>query len=98
MPTESQVLERLSTIYDPELGLSLVDLGLIYGVHCEDGRVDVRMTLTTQGCPMHESLLPAVEAALRDLPGVRDVHVDLVWEPPWTPDRVSPAAAALLGL
>jgi metal-sulfur cluster biosynthetic enzyme len=93
MPNEQQVMDRLDTIDDPELGVSLVDLGLIYGV-----RVDVAMTLTTEGCPLHDALVPAVEAAVGDLPDVTEVHVFVVWDPPWSIDRIRPEAAKALGI
>lgn len=98
MPNEQQVIELLDTIDDPELGVSLVDLGLIYGVRCEGGRVDVVMTLTTQGCPLHDALIPAIEAAVGGLPDVAEVHVVVVWDPPWSLDRIRPEAAEALGI
>jgi metal-sulfur cluster biosynthetic enzyme len=98
MTHEQQVMERLDTIDDPELGVSLVDLGLIYDVRCENGRVEVVMTLTTPGCPLHDALIPAVEAAIGELPDVSEVRVSLVWEPAWTLDRIRPEAAAALGI
>jgi metal-sulfur cluster biosynthetic enzyme len=97
MPTEAEVYDVLRWIDDPEVGLSLVDLGLIYGVTVDDGVVQIRMTMTTQGCPMHDAIVSAVQAAVGALPGVTETDVDLVWEPPWTPDRISPLAAAALG-
>jgi metal-sulfur cluster biosynthetic enzyme len=95
--TEAAVTERLRQIDDPELGLNLVDLGLIYGIEIADGAVTIRMTLTTPGCPLHETILPAVEQLVGTLAGVRDVRVDLVWDPPWTPERLSPLGALALG-
>ena len=97
MPSEEAVYNALRLIDDPEIGLNLVDLGMIYGVTIEGGRVRIAMTLTTQGCPLHDAMLPAVEQVVGQLEGVEQVAVDLVWEPPWTPDRLSPLAAAALG-
>lgn len=97
MPTEADVYDRLRLIDDPELGLNVVDLGLIYGVDVADGDVAIRMTLTTPGCPLHDSLVPAVEQIVGGIAGVRRVQVDIVWEPPWTPERLSPVAALALG-
>ncbi len=97
MPTEEEVLDRLQQVDDPELGLDIVSLGLIYGVDIHGGEVRVRMTLTAQGCPMHDAMLPAVQAALTGLPGVESIDVELVWDPPWTPERLSPLAALALG-
>lgn len=98
MVTQEQVLEKLKTVYDPEVGVNLVDLGLIYNVDIDDaGLVRVEMTLTTPGCPLHETLNVAIEQALKTLPGVNLVQVDLVWNPPWTPDRITPEGRAALG-
>ncbi len=96
--TESNVLEALKEVYDPELGVNVVDLGLVYGVSAERGQVRVTMTLTTPGCPLHASLAEAVESAIEFMvPGVESVAVDLVWEPPWTPDRITEAGREALG-
>jgi metal-sulfur cluster biosynthetic enzyme len=97
MLAEQQVYDVLRTIDDPELGLSLVDLGLIYGIDVQGGTIHIHMTMTTEGCPMHDAIVPAVEAAVAALPSVERVEVELVWDPPWTPDRISPLAAAALG-
>ncbi|MBI3079323.1 MAG: DUF542 domain-containing protein [Deltaproteobacteria bacterium] len=87
--TEAAVLQALEQIVDPELGINIVDLGLVYGVKVSDGRVEVEMTLTVPGCPMHEALTAGVERVLRALPGVREVAVKIVWDPPWSPDMMS---------
>ena len=97
MPSIDDVYSRLRQVDDPELGLNLVDLGLIYDVQIEGAAARIVMTLTTRGCPMHAALIPAVRAAVARLPGVEDVQVDLVWEPPWTPERLSPLGAVALG-
>lgn len=97
MPSEEAVYDALRLIDDPEIGLNLVDLGMIYGVTIEGGRVRIAMTLTTQGCPLHDAMLPAVEQVVGQIDGVEQVEVDLVWEPPWTPERLSPLAAVALG-
>ncbi|HLI26249.1 MAG TPA: metal-sulfur cluster assembly factor [Chloroflexota bacterium] len=96
--TEERVRHALQQVIDPELGVNVVDLGLIYGIAIEGATVTVTMTLTTPGCPLHESLAEAVEEAIRlFVPGVEAVRVQLVWEPPWTPERISPAGRAELG-
>ncbi|MBX5491398.1 MAG: metal-sulfur cluster assembly factor [Chloroflexi bacterium] len=96
--TEERVRQALHQVLDPELGVNVVDLGLIYGIDIEGAAVTVTMTLTTPGCPLHDSLAGAVEEAVRlFVPGVEAVRVDLVWEPPWTPERISPAGRAELG-
>ncbi len=98
LASEATVLEALKEVLDPELGENVVDLGLIYGVDVHDSRVDVTMTLTTAGCPLHASMAAAVERAIRLMvPGVEDVCVELVFDPPWTPARLSPAARRNLG-
>ena len=95
--TEDQVRDALASVIDPELGLNLVELGLIYGIEIESGRVTVRMTLTTQGCPMHESLIWGVRRAVLAIEGVTEVDVQLVWDPPWHPGLLSPEAREQLG-
>ncbi|MGH2520692.1 MAG: metal-sulfur cluster assembly factor, partial [Chloroflexota bacterium] len=79
----------LKNVYDPELGVNVVDLGLVYGLEQQDGEVIVDMTLTTPGCPLHDSMLVGAEEALSIFPGVRHVEVRLVWEPPWSPEMIT---------
>ncbi|HZP36366.1 MAG TPA: metal-sulfur cluster assembly factor [Methylomirabilota bacterium] len=86
--SREQVTEALREVFDPELGMSVVDLGLIYDVAIDAGRVHVTMTLTTQGCPLHDSMSDWVRQAVGRLPGVEDVAVTIVFDPPWTPDRI----------
>lgn len=83
-----QVTEALREVFDPELGMSVVDLGLIYDVAIDAGRVHITMTLTTQGCPLHDSMTEWVRQAVGRIPGVEDVVVAIVFDPPWTPDRI----------
>jgi metal-sulfur cluster biosynthetic enzyme len=75
-----------------------VDLGLIYDVRIQESRVDVIMTLTTPGCPMHESLAEGARNAVRTLPGVTDVNVEVVWDPPWDPSMMTATGKARLGM
>jgi len=91
------LLEALKNVYDPELGINVVDLGLIYEIEQENGDVGVDMTMTTPGCPLHESMLQGVGEALSILPGVKRVEVRLVSEPLWTPDRVTADGRRALG-
>lgn len=92
------VLAALREVYDPELGVNVVDLGLVYGIAIDGSRVTVTMTLTTPGCPLHDSLTEAVEQAVRWLaPGVQTVDVNLVWEPAWRPEMITPAGRRELG-
>ena len=96
--TEDIVREALREVIDPELGENLVDLGLVYGITVEDSSVSVDLTLTTPGCPLHASLHAAAERAIRALvPGVEQVHIQLVWHPRWTPERISDGAKQRLG-
>ncbi|MDE2180655.1 MAG: metal-sulfur cluster assembly factor [candidate division NC10 bacterium] len=88
--TEEQVYSTLRKLLDPELGINIVDLGLVYDVQIQGGNVAIRMTLTTRGCPMHASFVQAVERAIRELPGVTGVTAEVVWEPAWNPDMISP--------
>lgn len=95
--TGEDVLAALCQVDDPELGINLVDLGLIYGVEIEEGKVQIDMTLTTPGCPMHSFIARQAWNAINNLAGVTDTAVRIVWEPRWTPDRLCPAARAQLG-
>ena len=93
---ETSVLETLREVLDPEIGCNLVDLGLIYSVAIHGPSVTVVMTLTTPGCPMHESLCQGVRNALLNRPDVEEVHVELVWEPPWQASMMTHAGRAVL--
>jgi metal-sulfur cluster biosynthetic enzyme len=91
-------IERvLATIPDPEFGLSITDLGLIYDVRIEEPAVTVQMTLTSPGCPAGGMIVDGVHAAVSAVPGVERVQVDVVWDPAWTPARLTPAAREHLG-
>jgi len=95
--SEQLILTALKHVIDPEIGVNIVDLGLIYDVKLEAGNVYIKMTMTTAGCPLHESIAKGAEEAVRQLQGVESVKVDLVWDPPWTPDRISNWAKNQLG-
>jgi metal-sulfur cluster biosynthetic enzyme len=96
--TPDQVREALRLVIDPELGVNVVDLGLVYDISIADGSVRVSMTMTTPACPLGESLAEQAEAAIREnVPGVESASVDLVWEPPWRPSMMSDAARSRLG-
>ncbi len=86
---ETKLRETLRQILDPELDCNIVDLGLVYSIVVEDTKVTVTMTLTTPGCPMQESLAYGVRSALLSLEGIEAVDVQLVWDPPWTPARMT---------
>jgi FeS assembly SUF system protein len=93
------VIETLRTVFDPEIPVNIYELGLVYDVQVrDDASVYVRMTLTSPMCPVAESLPPEVEAKVRGVAGVRDVELDLVWDPPWNPGMMSEAARLELGM
>jgi metal-sulfur cluster biosynthetic enzyme len=97
--TEDEVKNNLKNVYDPEIGVNIVDLGLVYDTDvAENGDVLVTMTLTSLGCPLGPVIVQEVQGALRDLPGINDVDVKLVWSPPWSPDMMSEEAKDELGI
>ncbi len=96
---ESQIVEALKTCYDPEIPVNIYELGLIYEVKVDTaGTATIRMTLTTPYCPAAQSLPPEVEQKARSVPGVKDVKLTVVWDPPWNPGMMSEAAKLELGL
>ena len=96
---EQQIIEMLKTVYDPEIPVNIYDLGLIYAIHIDTlANVHVEMTLTAPGCPVAQTFPEIVENAVKSVVGVNDAKVGLVWEPPWTQDRMSEAAKLQLGL
>ncbi len=97
MITEDQIMDALHMVIDPEIGINIVDLGLIYNLIISENLVVVKMTLTTRGCPMHSSMAEGVEQSVKSLDKNVDVKVDLVWEPKWTPDVMSDYAKSQLG-
>ena len=86
---QEQVTEALREVFDPELGMSVVDLGLIYDVRIEGDRIDIIMTLTAEGCPLHDAMSEWVRQAVGTIPGVKAVAVAITFDPPWTPDRLT---------
>jgi metal-sulfur cluster biosynthetic enzyme len=96
-PLADQVREALKGVIDPELGLNIVDLGLIYDVEVEDGLATVTMTLTSPGCPAGGMIMSGAQEAARGTEGVNDADVRLVWKPFWTADRIDPDVRAALG-
>lgn len=94
----ARIHAALRDVYDPELGINVVDLGLVYGVQMRpDGFVTIRMTLTTPGCPMHASLGEGVGRAIHGIAGVTGGEIELVWDPPWQPSMMSEQGRAELG-
>lgn len=98
MPTDARIWEALDRVTDPEYALSIVDLGLVYDVQVMDGAVRVAVTFTSIGCPAIDMILADAEAAIRAVPGVRDVRLDVVWTPPWTRERVSARGRRVLAM
>ncbi|BBW97145.1 metal-sulfur cluster assembly factor [Geobacillus icigianus] len=97
MDIRELAIHQLKTVIDPELGINVVDLGLIYRLQIQDGQIDVLMTLTTPGCPLHDSIAGGVKRALEQIDGIHDVRVQVTWNPPWTPKRMSEEALRQLG-
>ena len=96
--TEAAILETLRKVVDPELGCNIVDLGLVYRIVTNGPKVSVTMTLTTPGCPMHESIRCGVQSALLNLEGVDEAAVELVFDPPWHPSMMTESGRAAVGV
>jgi metal-sulfur cluster biosynthetic enzyme len=96
--TDARVYDALTQVIDPEIGCNIVDLGLVYDVQIEGGVVSVKLTLTTPGCPMSESMMWGVKQALLNLPSVTEANVDLVWDPPWNPGMMTDLGRAAIGM
>ena len=95
--SEDQVRNSLKQCMDPEVPLSIVDMGLIYGIDIsENNDVNIQMTMTTQGCPLHETMVDDVKRYTKKVSGVNSVNVDIVWDPPWTMDKMSDEAKAMM--
>ena len=97
MPSEHEVLEALRQVEDPELGMDIVDLGLLYEVEVEGPKVKVLYSLTSMGCPAGPLIAGDIERVAREVPGVEEVDLELTFDPPWTPDRMSDDAKFILG-
>lgn len=96
--TQEQVWDALRNCYDPEIPINIVDLGLIYGVEVQESVVNIRMTLTAQGCPAHGLIGESVRDELKRIPGVTETNVEIVWDPPWDPSKMSEEAKRRLGI
>lgn len=97
-PTKDSVMEQLKQVEDPEIRCNIVDLGLVYDVRIDGGMVVVDMTLTSPSCPMGPYIIAEAENAVKKLPGVTGVTINIVWEPLWSPDRMSDEAKVALGI
>jgi metal-sulfur cluster biosynthetic enzyme len=89
MPARERVTEALREVLDPELGMSVVDLGLVYDIEIDGGKVAITMTLTAPGCPIHDAMEEWVRRAVLKVPGVSEVAVTITFDPPWTPERIT---------
>ena len=96
--TDELVLETLRQVIDPEIGCNIVDLGLIYRYAFQAGKLTVTMTLTTPGCPMHDSIAEGVKNILLTLDGVTEVEVEVVWDPPWHPSMMTETGRTMAGV
>ena len=97
MFTEEDITEALSNVIDPELGLDFVELGLVYDVAIDGGKVDITFTLTTPACPIGPQVTEQIQEFVGELPGVETVNASMVFTPPWTPDKMSEDAKFALG-
>jgi len=98
MVTEDVVVEALREVYDPELHYNIYDLGLVYDISVDDGKVHIMMTLTTPACPIGPMVTEQIQENLNLLPGVKDVDIEFTFDPPWNPEMMSDEAKADLGL
>jgi metal-sulfur cluster biosynthetic enzyme len=97
-PNPESVRKALRAVKDPELNLNIIDIGLVYDIEvAEPGRVHVRMTLTSPGCPAGTEIIDDVKKVAADMEGVQEVEVELVWDPYWTPEKMDPRVRAFLG-
>jgi metal-sulfur cluster biosynthetic enzyme len=97
MATRDEVMEILRTVEDPELGMDIVDLGLVYDVEVEDTKANVTYSLTSMGCPAGPLIAQDIDSAVRQVEGIQDVELELTFDPPWTPERMSDDAKFILG-
>jgi len=97
-PTADQVKLALRKVKDPELNLNIIDLGLVYDISVDGSDVNIDMTLTSPGCPAGPQIMGDIERAVKALPGVTSVNLNLVWDPFWTPDKIEPRVRAYMGL
>jgi FeS assembly SUF system protein len=94
--TEEKVIEVLRECFDPEIPVNIYDLGLIYAIEVEDDKIYVEMTLTAPGCPVAGTLGPEIQMRLLGIDGVNDARVEIVWDPPWTPEKLRPEGKEML--
>ena len=97
MPTKEEVVDALRGVEDPELGMDIVELGLLYDVEVEGPKIKVIHTLTSMGCPVGPMIQENIDQIARSMPEVEDVEVELTWDPPWSPEKMSDDAKFILG-
>ena len=97
MPTREEVVDALRAVEDPELGMDIVELGLLYDVEVDGPKVHVDFTLTSMGCPVGPMIEEQIRDTVADMSGVEDVEAELTWDPPWTPEKMSEDAKFVLG-
>lgn len=95
---KKDIIEKLKECYDPEIPINIVDLGLVYDINIDKDKVYIKMTLTAIGCPLYGVISEDIKNKIMQIKGVKDVEVDIVWDPPWTPDKMSKKARAQLGI
>jgi len=96
--TEEKILEVLSEVYDPEIPIDIVNLGLIYGIDIEEGKVLISMTMTAPGCPASTQIAGESKLVVAEIPGVQSVDIEIVWDPPWDPSKMSEEAQQSMGM
>lgn len=97
MLSEEQIRTALTNVIDPEIGFNIVDMGLVYKIDIHDNSIIITMTLTTPGCPMHNSITDWAEKEIKNLDPLLDVKINLVWQPPWTPNMMNSNLRKSLG-
>ena len=97
-PTKEEIFDKMKAVFDPEIPVNIVDLGLIYEANIEKGNVNVLMTLTSPGCSVGPHIAQQVEWAISELPGIENVNVEMTFDPPWNPEMISEEAKQELGI
>jgi len=95
--SQDQIIDKLRQCMDPELGINIIDLGLVYGINVESTRVNILMTLTTPGCPLDSYFVQDITSRLKAIKGISDVSVELTFDPPWSPSKMSEESKDVLG-
>jgi metal-sulfur cluster biosynthetic enzyme len=97
VPSREEVIDALRVVEDPELGMDIVDLGLLYDVAVDGPKVHVTFSLTSMGCPVGPMIEEQIQDTVRNMPGVEEVESELTWDPPWSPEKMSDDAKFILG-